>query len=76
VAGRFRIASVSKWRAEAGGSRNVNLGGPASEGCGYLFHTSTRYVSISGVWNGNTIHWGCAAINPWLVVSTAAGGSD
>jgi hypothetical protein len=58
VAGRFRIASVSKWRAESGGSGNVDLGGPASEGCGYLFHTSKRYVSISGVWDGETIRWG------------------
>jgi hypothetical protein len=57
VAGRFSIANVSEWRAEAGGG-TVNLGGPASEGCGYLFHTSTAYLTISGVWNGKAIRWG------------------
>jgi hypothetical protein len=57
VAGRFSIANVSEWRAEAGSGR-VNLGGLASWGCEYLFHTSTAYFSINGVWNGKTIHWG------------------
>jgi hypothetical protein len=57
VAGRFRVANVSEWHAEAGGG-TVKLGGPASEGCAYLFHTSTAYLSISGVWNGKAIHWG------------------
>jgi hypothetical protein len=57
VADRFRIASVREWRAEAV-SGTVNLGGPASKGCGYLFHTSKAYLSISGEWKGGTIRWG------------------
>jgi hypothetical protein len=57
VAGRFSIANVSEWHAEAG-SETVTLGGPASEGCGYLFHTSAAYLSISGEWNGESIRWG------------------
>jgi hypothetical protein len=60
VAGRFAVASVSEWRAEATGSGTANLGGPESQGCGYLFHTSKRYLSISGEWKHGkgTIHWG------------------
>lgn len=57
VAGRFTLARVNNWRAESSGGGNVNLGGQASEGCGYLFHTSTRFLSISGAWNGNAIRW-------------------
>jgi hypothetical protein len=53
VAGHFTVARVSDWTAQAEGS--ANLGGPASHGCGYLFHTSTHYLSISGRWNHNTI---------------------
>jgi hypothetical protein len=56
VAGRFTVARVSNWRAEASGGGN-NLRGPASAGCGYLFHTAKRFVSISGAWNGNAIRW-------------------
>jgi hypothetical protein len=48
---------VNNWRAEASGGGNVNLGGPASEGCGYLFHTSKRFLSISGAWSGKAIRW-------------------
>jgi hypothetical protein len=56
VAGRFSIANVSEWRATAEGS--ANLGGPEAQGCGYLFHTSKRYLSISGVRERKTIRWG------------------
>ena len=57
VAGRFVIASVSEWRAELAAG-TVDLGGRANEGCGYLFHTTKAYVSISGVWRGGSIRWG------------------
>jgi hypothetical protein len=57
VAGGFTVARVSNWRAEASGSGNVNLGRPASEGCGYLFHTSKRFLSISSAWSGEAIRW-------------------
>ena len=45
VTGRFSIANVSNWLAQASGG--VKLGGPAIQGCGYLFHDDARYVSIS-----------------------------
>jgi hypothetical protein len=48
---------VSEWRAQAS-SGAVNLGGGTSEGCGYLFHTTASYLSISGVWKGKKIRWG------------------
>jgi hypothetical protein len=57
VAGQFTVARVNDWRAEASGGGNVNLGGSASEGCGYLFHSSERFLSISGRWEGNGIRW-------------------
>jgi hypothetical protein len=53
VADRFTVADVSRWRAQAAGG--VNLGGPASSGCGYLFHTSERYLSISAERRGRMI---------------------
>src|ERR1051326_5937966 len=56
VAKRFTIADVSPWVAEAAGTGNV--GGSPSHGCGYLFHTSWRYFSISGEWCGRTLRWG------------------
>lgn len=56
VARRFPIADVSPWMAEAAGTGNV--GGSPSHGCGYLFHTSWRYLSISGEWSGRTLRWG------------------
>jgi hypothetical protein len=56
VAGYYKVVSVATWRAQATGGPNV--GGPASQGCGYLFHTSNRYLSISGVWRGKSIRWG------------------
>jgi len=55
VAGRFTVARVSNWSAQASG------GGPGageSQGCGYLFHTAERYLSISGAWEGQAIRWG------------------
>ena len=57
VAGQFTVARVNNWRAEASEGGSDNLGGPASEGCGYLFHTSKWYVSFSGAWNGKAIRW-------------------
>ena len=56
VARRFTVADVSRWFAEPTGGGN--LGGPASVGCAYLFHTSKRYLSISGEWKGRAISWG------------------
>jgi hypothetical protein len=56
VAGRFTTAEVSPWLAEAEGTGNV--GGPPSHGCGYLFHTSRRYLSISGAWRDHALRWG------------------
>jgi hypothetical protein len=58
VAGRFSVASVSEWHAEPTGSGTANLGGPESQGCAYLFHSSKRYLSISGEWRRDTIQWG------------------
>jgi hypothetical protein len=55
VAGRFTIAGVSLWQAQAS---NGNVGGPAVHGCGYLFHDATRYLSISAERKGSAIRWG------------------
>jgi hypothetical protein len=69
VIGRFSTASVTEWRREAGrgsvdvewraapGSRAVNLGGPGSKGCGYFFHSSKRFLSISAVRKGGNVRW-------------------
>lgn len=69
VIGRFSAASVTEWRAEPGsgsvnvewraasGSGTVNLGGAGSRGCGYLFHSSKRFLSISAERKGRTIRW-------------------
>jgi hypothetical protein len=69
VIGRFSVASVTEWRAEAGrgnvnvewraapGSGTVSLGGPRSKGCGYLFHTSKRFLSISALRKGENVRW-------------------
>jgi hypothetical protein len=54
IAGRFAVARVNRWRAEASGSGALT----SSTGCGYVFHTSDRYASISGQWNGNALRWG------------------
>src|SRR5262245_31792702 len=57
VAGRFTVARVANWTAQAsGGGAGPSNGG--SQGCGYLFHTSDRYLSISGAWAGQGIRWG------------------
>jgi hypothetical protein len=58
VAGRFTIARVANWSAQASGGANSGPGDDPSQGCGYLFHTSDRYLSISGIWEGQTIRWG------------------
>jgi hypothetical protein len=69
VIGRFRVASVTEWRAEAGrgsvnvewraapGSGTVNLGGHGSKGCGYFFHSSKRFLSISALRKGENVRW-------------------
>lgn len=69
VIGRFSVASVTEWRAEAGrgsvnvewraapGSGAVSLGGQGSKGCGYLFHSSKRFLSISAVRKGENVRW-------------------
>jgi hypothetical protein len=68
VIGRFSVASVTEWRAESrSGSVNVEwraapgsgtvLGGAGSKGCGYLFHSSKRFLSISAERKGRTIRW-------------------
>jgi hypothetical protein len=38
-------------------SAGENVGGRASHGCGYLFHTSKRFVSYSAELKGKTIRW-------------------
>jgi len=56
LAGRgFTIGSVE---------RSFTVGDPASggsphkgEGCGYLFHSPTRFVSYTGDWHGDTLIW-------------------
>ena len=58
VAGRFTIAEVSPWRAQGDVGQNATSPPHASFGCGYLFHTSKRYLSISGEWDGSAIRWG------------------
>lgn len=41
---------------------------------GYLFHTSRRYLSISGEWEGSAIDWGVPPTiqGPWLAKQRAA----
>jgi len=56
VAHRFKRANVSEWLAQATSTGNV--GGRPNRGCGYLFHASSRYLSISGSWRGRTLRWG------------------
>lgn len=72
VAHRFTVGRVSRWRAQAAEAGNV--GGRPAFGCGYLFHTSTRYVSISGEWRGRTIRWGVPPTirGPWSSRQQAA----
>jgi len=38
-------------------SAGEKVGGRASHGCGYLFHTSKRFVSYSAQLKGKTIRW-------------------
>jgi hypothetical protein len=38
-------------------STGENVGGRASHGCGYFFHTSKRFVSYSAELKGKTIRW-------------------
>jgi len=45
-----------EWRA-APGSGTVKLGGPGSKGCGYLFHSSKRFLSISALRKGESVRW-------------------
>jgi hypothetical protein len=57
IAGRFRVANVSEWRAAAASHATTPRGSPANQGCGYLFHTSKRYLSISGAWTAEAFRW-------------------
>jgi hypothetical protein len=86
VIGRFSVANVTEWRAEAGsgtvnvewraerGSGTVNVGGPGSKGCGYLVHTSKRFLSISAERKGGNIHWDVppSIHGPWSPQQQAA----
>ena len=45
-----------EWHA-APGSGTVKLGGPGSKGCGYLFHSSKRFLSISALRKGESVRW-------------------
>jgi len=38
-------------------SGDGNVGGSTSHGCGYLFHTSKRYISFSAELRGNAVRW-------------------
>jgi hypothetical protein len=68
VARRFPVANVSNWTAQASGDsvterwtaspgKSANLGGSGSHGCGYLFHTSRRFVSYSAELRGDSVRW-------------------
>ena len=73
VAHRFPSASVTNWMAQASAgsideswtassstdraSAGANLGGRANHGCGYLFHTSNRFVSFSAELKGKAVRW-------------------
>jgi hypothetical protein len=86
VIGRFSVASVTEWRAEAGSgavnvkwraearSGTVSLGGPGSKGCGSLFHTSKRFLSISAERKGGNIRWDVppSIHGPWSPQQQAA----
>jgi hypothetical protein len=32
-----------------------------SEGCAFLFHNESRFISADGLWEGESLRWG-----PWL----------
>lgn len=74
VAGRFTIARVSNWSMQASGA-DTGLGSDQGQGCGYLFHTSDRYLSISGAWEGGSIRWGVPPTihGEWSAEQQAAG---
>jgi len=52
---------TESWTASSGTTAPLpgtgNVGGRASHGCGYLFHTSTEFVSYSAELRGETIRW-------------------
>ena len=58
VAGHFTIAAVSPWRAQGYAGQRATSPPAPRFGCGYLFHTSKRYLSVSGMWDGSAIRWG------------------
>ena len=51
----FRVGSVERGMVFG----DPGLGGKPSEGelCGYLFHSDARFVSYSGAWRGDVLHW-------------------
>ena len=49
----WTASSSTEPAASAGG----NVGGRANHGCGYLFHTSKRFVSFSAELKGETVRW-------------------
>jgi len=54
-------AITESWTASPGTTAPLpasgNVGRRASHGCGYLFHTSTQFVSYSAELRGRTIRW-------------------
>jgi hypothetical protein len=54
-------AITESWTASSGTTppspSSGNVGGRASHGCGYLFHTSKRFVSYSAELRGDTVRW-------------------
>jgi hypothetical protein len=46
------VVRIARWTAQAAGST------AASHGCGYLFHSSASYLSISGEWDRARLKWG------------------
>jgi hypothetical protein len=87
VIGRFSVASVTEWRAQAGSGtvnvewraaagRNgtVNVSGPGSKGCGYLFHNAKRFLSMSAERRRGNIRWDVpqSIHGPWSPQQQAA----
>jgi hypothetical protein len=75
VAGRFTVARVANWVMQASGGVSDGPSSDQSQGCGYLFHTSDRYLSISGAWEGRTLRWGIPPTiqGSWSAEQQAAG---
>jgi hypothetical protein len=57
----FRAARVEEFVQIADFAEGAPEGERATgraEGCSYLFHTDTRFASVSGTWEGERIRWG------------------